>query len=109
MGRGHSKGCSISSGVMEVFPNSSYAENLANLPYLQRDANVNFGKVKNENIGLTIPGNWSFEIRRISAGEIHQISGEIHTKSAQNPPDFMNVSFWVITKYRSFFRKTKQC
>ena len=24
-----------------------------------------------------------------------------------NPPDFMNVSFWVITKYRSFFRKTK--
>ena len=23
-----------------------------------------------------------------------------------NPPDFMNVSFWVITKYRSFFRKT---
>ena len=23
-----------------------------------------------------------------------------------NPPDFMNVSFWVITKYRPFFRKT---
>ena len=42
------------------------------------------------NIGLTIPGNWSFEIRRISAGEIRrisageiwQISGEIHLKSA---------------------------
>ena len=24
-----------------------------------------------------------------------------------NPPDFMNVSFWVMIKYRSFFRKTK--
>ena len=30
-----------------------------------------------------------------------------HVKSTWNPPDFMNVSFWVITKYRSFFQKTK--
>ena len=33
------------------------------------------------------------------------------TKSAGfhgwNPPDFMNVSFWVMIKYRSFYRKTK--
>ena len=77
----------------------------------------------NVNIGLTIPGNWSFEIRRISpeihtksgrfhlksAGfhEIRMKSGGFHMKSARNPPDFMNVSFWVITKCRSFFRKTK--
>ena len=27
-------------------------------------------------------------------------------KSAWNPPDFKIMSFWVITKYRSFFRKT---
>ena len=57
-------------------------------------------------IGLTIPGNWSFEIRRISC-EIRTKSAGFHVKSVQNPPDFMNVSFWVITKYRSFFRKTK--
>ena len=25
-----------------------------------------------------------------------------------NPPNFMNMSFWVITKYRSFFRKTNK-
>ena len=60
------------------------------------------------NIGLTTPGNWSFEI--------HTKSGGFHVKSTRNPadfmksvrnlPDFMNVSFWVITKYRSFFRKT---
>ena len=25
---------------------------------------------------------------------------------SQNPPNFMNMSFCVITKYRSFFRKT---
>ena len=25
-----------------------------------------------------------------------------------NPPDFMNVSFWVISKYRSFFQKTNK-
>ena len=31
-------------------------------------------------------------------GEICQISW--------NPPDFMNVSFWVMIKYRSFYRKT---
>ena len=43
-----------------------------------------------KNIGLTIPGNWPFEIRRISCVksgrfheicEIQQISGEIHMKS----------------------------
>ena len=42
-------------------------------------------KIKNKstNTGLTIPGNWSFEIRRISWSphEIWRISGEIHTKS----------------------------
>ena len=59
------------------------------------------------NIGLSIPGNWSFEIRRISAGEIRMKSGGFQVKSTQNPPDFMNVSFCVMIKYRSFFRKTK--
>ena len=29
-------------------------------------------------------------------------------KSVRNPPDFMNVSFCVMIKYRSFFRKTNQ-
>ena len=47
------------------------------------------------------------EIRRISC-EICMKSTKFHVKSAQNPPDFMNVSFWVITKYRSFFRKTNK-
>ena len=48
-----------------------------------------------ENIGLNIPGNWSFEIRRIShkswwiSCEIHMKSGGFHLKSAQNLPDFM--------------------
>ena len=37
-------------------------------------------------------------------GEIHQIS----RISWWNLPDFMNVSFWVMIKYRSFYRKTKQ-
>ena len=52
-----------------------------------------------ENIGLTIPGNWSFEIRRISPVkssrfhpwnladftlEIHWISPRYHVKSTQN-------------------------
>ena len=48
--------------------------------------------------------------------EIRMKSGRFHVKSAWNPldftwnlPDFKNVSFWVITKYRSFFRKTKHC
>ena len=29
-------------------------------------------------------------------------------KSTWNPPDFKIMSFWIITKYRSFFRKTNQ-
>ena len=33
--------------------------------------------------------------------------GEIRRISGWNPPDFMNVSFWVMIKYRSFYRKTK--
>ena len=88
-----------------------------------------------ENIGLTIPGNWSFEIRRISprfhpwnpvdfTHEIWQISpvksSGFHPWNLAdftwNLPDFMkstgfheikNVSFCVMIKYRSFFRKTK--
>ena len=54
----------------------------------------------------------SHEIRQISH-EICWISHEI-CQIAWNPldfmwnlPDFMNMSFWVITKYRSFFWKTK--
>ena len=92
---------------------------------------------KEGNIGLTIPGNWSFEIRRIScfmceirqiscvkSGGFHLKSARFHLKSARfheirmkstgfhlksvrNPPDFMNVSFCVMIKYGSFFRKTK--
>ena len=64
--------------------------------------------VNTTNIGLTIPGNWSFEIRRISP-----------LKSIWNPADFTwnlyeirriswNVSFCVMIKYRSFFQKTNQ-
>ena len=34
--------------------------------------------------------------------------GEIHQISWWNPPDFMNMSFWVMIKYRSFYRKTNQ-
>ena len=47
-----------------------------------------------ENIGLTIPGNWSFEIRRISPVK----STGFH--------EIKNVRFCVMIKYRSFFRKT---
>ena len=63
-------------------------------------------------------------IRRFSGGfheihnEIHQISWNPHVESAGfhkihmwNPPNFMksvNMSFCVITKYRSFFRKTNK-
>ena len=39
-----------------------------------------------------------FHMKSAGFCEIHQISW--------NPLDFMNVKFWVITKYRSFFRKT---
>ena len=34
--------------------------------------------------------------------------GEIHQISWWNLPDFMNVSFWVMIKYRSFYWKTNQ-
>ena len=34
--------------------------------------------------------------------------GEIHRISWWNPPDFMNLSFWVMIKYRSFYRKTNE-
>ena len=53
------------------------------------------------------------EIHIKSTG-FHLKSAGFHLKSAnfmkstRNLPDFMNVSFWVITKYRSFFRKTNQ-
>ena len=38
--------------------------------------------------------------------EIHMKSSGFHVKSARFH-EIKNVSFWVITKYRSFFRKTK--
>ena len=56
------------------------------------------------NIGLTIPGNWSFEIRQISPG-FHPWNPADFT---WNLPDFMDVSFCVMIKYRSFFRKTNK-
>ena len=42
--------------------------------------------------------------------EICQISWNLHEIHwiSWNPPDFKIMSLWVITKYRSFFRKTKQ-
>ena len=46
------------------------------------------------------------EICQISC-EIHQISHEIRWIS-WNLPNFMNMSFCVIAKYRSFFRKTNK-
>ena len=42
-----------------------------------------------------------------SAG-FHGFHGEIRRISWWNPPDFMNVSFWVMIKYRSFYRKTNE-
>ena len=51
--------------------------------------------------------SWNlYEICWISP-EIHMKSGGFHLKSVRIPPDFMNVRFCVMIKYRSFFRKTK--
>ena len=48
-----------------------------------------------------------YEICQISH-EICMKSAGFYLKSVRNPPDFMNVSFCVMIKYRSFFRKTNQ-
>ena len=83
-----------------------------------------------QNIGLTIPGNcWSFVVR--ISHEIQQISCEIMRHSlptalheteefflnyliykvcrwiSHEICQIQNMSFWVITKYRSFLRDTK--
>ena len=48
-----------------------------------------------------------FHMKSARFHEICWISREIRTKSAKFH-EIKNVSFWVITKYRSFFRKTNQ-
>ena len=48
-----------------------------------------------------------FHVKSTGFCEIHQISCEI-CWILWNLPDFMNVSFWVITKYRSSFQKTNK-
>ena len=55
------------------------------------------------------PPDFTGEIRRISRVKSAGFHGfhEIRRISWWNPPDFMNVSFCVMIKYRSFYRKTK--
>ena len=45
---------------------------------------------KHTNIGLTIPGNWPFKIRRISCVKSvwNPADFRFHLKSVRNPPDF---------------------
>ena len=58
---------------------------------------------------------WFYKVFGWILPEIHQISPDEICQISWNPPDFtwnlpdfMNVSFCVMIKYRSFFRKTNQ-
>ena len=99
----HGDGCLLIPVISDYLFNSFIGRPVRNLQ--ENGISLQSHKVKawiqTGNIGLTIPGNWSFEIRRISGWNLADFRVKSCGFQVWNPPDFMKSRMWAFAWWSS--------